>query len=457
MYNRLKTFILTFLIVLAIYQMFKFWFDDYSSRNFLYSILSSPFSEKKVVIDDEYRLKPNSIILTFGDDNYITIKNTRREYKDIELEIEGIYNKILYDGVVEKQDKKSELKFLETKSILIDYEINDLMLGHIRRIPERAEAKNDVIGKFNKVAFVIDEDNGKVKCYFIDDKSKSMKLVNIDYDLTEIQRYIKTISDNISMYKYSLTEHNEYFNMFRNDVFITTLKSKPIVNQNLVFSNPFIYDDIINEELIEKYVDSFFKNPLNKWKLKNEGNIILYGDGLTNVKVDLNGIIEYEYPVNKKEGNIVSFNDAYQIAKKFIEKDSEYVFNELYLDSIKKTDDNRWEMKFKIRIDNIPYVISNNVMKDYNLNSPVEISVEGDRVVYYKKLIREFKITPSFESKKLVTYEEVLKKLQKDSIIEGKIDDMYLSYYQDELNKSPVYKWILETTSKTYVIDAISE
>ncbi len=457
--NRLKTFILTGLILIAVYQMFELWFDDYSSRNFFYNVITNMGERKNLNINYRYTIEPKNIVISFGNKQYTVVKSAESDNEKIQNELKRILSRTVVNNVSITEEKIKMKEFLNNKAIMYEYPIKITNLASINNefIDNSKIAKQ--IGEFNKIIIQLSPLNGEPSnCFFVDEENDIMRKLKVTYNSKQLGDTILKLERQAHTHKYNATEYDI------NKKYFTSVKFLPVVriadvylNQNVELANPFIYKGKLDEKKVEAYANNFFENPEAKWNFKKQDGAIIYADGEKTVKYRDTGIIEYVNSKTNLSDNHLSFDDTYQIAMAFMEKDGKYNYNNLYLAKVEKLKGGQWKLEFGFKIDNYKYIISEGDPKKVIVQYPVEIIVKNDYVYSYKKLIRSIELIPSFEPIKLREYAEVLDTVLNNKGQAGKIEikDMFLAYYSENLFSNPKLVWMMETNDNIYVVDAV--
>src|SRR5690242_12635687 len=118
MINRMKTIILTILILIAVYQMFELWFDDYSNRNFFYSQITSIGKKNNTGIEYKYGLEPEKIVISSGNPQYTVLNSTDEDTVKLENELKRILNKVVDNEPNVSEETVNIKDILDNKAIL---------------------------------------------------------------------------------------------------------------------------------------------------------------------------------------------------------------------------------------------------------------------------------------------------------------------------------------------------
>lgn len=160
----------------------------------------------------------------------------------------------------------------------------------------------------------------------------------------------------------------------------------------------------------------------------------------------------------------MSFIEAYQIAKGFLDKHQasltkdDLLENSMYLSGQRKTNAG-WEFYFDFRLQDIPYVFSEDIANKINMKHAVKIVVEDGKVKLYRRLTWEGELLDD-ECEVNVPYLEALSEVINKLYAEGaqtiEINDMYWAYYQRDFYASPEVYWMVRVGDRLFPIKASS-
>ncbi|HAN10759.1 MAG TPA: hypothetical protein DCP90_09150 [Clostridiales bacterium] len=454
MYNRAKTYVLAILIIIAICQMVELWFDDYSSRNFFYSVITNIFTKNNTDVNYKYQLEPIMLVVSFGK-QYTVLKDTDEVTKNFDAELKRIFNFINTEDLDITEETINMKEFLDNQAVLYQYPVQLSSIKSLNNDYDENNKNIKLIGEFSKIILqpsILGD--GSVICFFIDEHNKTMKKVKVEYNSKTIADDINFIQYKTVFKKYSVPEYVGLKNFSDINFLPEFLKSDIYTKLNVIMKNPFKTNDVIDDKKVEEYVNSFFENPSAKWRSEKQNGITVYSDGEKSVRFSDAGLMEYTNSKFSEKYAYLSFEAAYQLAMAFIEKDNKYIYPDLYLVNAKRNSDSEWKLSFEFKTDDYRYVMANNLEKDIILKYPVEVIVKNNRVHSYKRLIREYGLSPTFEKIRLKRYNKVID----DKLKENKniiIKNMFLSYYSEDLEQNPKLVWIIETADNVYPIDAI--
>lgn len=465
--NIYKGIILAFLIVVSIYQTGRLWFDDLSNRNFFYSVFGGQLSQEKTITNAAADLiKPWKMVAYYPSDaaEFMLIKNTRKEFDDIQKSIRGLIQQIVKYGDHGEMEELNWEKLFQFPSVLYEYAF-PLTSGDLEGVFNSGQ--NDLMRKmpqFDQILFIPPANNNNpFYCYFINTIENKMYSVQWEpangknkSDITYLANELKSIElKSIPNY---VSSKRIGVDRFSRNVFLPGDLENIYYKEIMLLGNPLLEDNEFKEEEVSNYVNGFFSNPVLVWSIKKE-DYWVYGDDNIQVRVYPSGIVEYFNTKIKDEDSSVSLNEANQIAGQFLQKDKYVVQENLeyYLASYKK-DQKGIYLYYKYRYDNFPYVLSSTIVNDDNIEYPIEIYIENGDVKYYKRLIRITENYSHAHNKQLKeSYTSVLNRfyetLKAEEVQqEGKLDDLYLGYYQDELDSVATMMWIIKYNGKSYVL-----
>lgn len=453
--GRVKNFIISFLVILAVYQTAKLWFEDFSNHNFFYTILnrnSADYTQQSCV----YTL--NSLIINKGNNKFERIYNDiyKSDYKSV---LDRAVTLCLKEGKSVKLNEDYFKTMMNSKFIMYkyDYKLTGETVGEMFNVKGNNISK---ISEFDTIVLIPSINVPEtLHISFIDNDSYNITGFEvIGYDvIKDVYNLIDLFSmDNENIYYISSFQNG--FDIFKKNVFIPSWDSTSIVYKPITMVNDMESAGSVLMMSLEKNIDIFFDNPAVKWPTR-VNDVYTYSDETTVVKYYTNGVLEYS---NYKSGNETnknsSFYDKYISAINFMQKDIN-IKNEYYLSSYLKEDD-KYTFYFDYKINNFPIILSDEIKRNIGMKSMIEVTVSGNTVVRYKRYVYNFEIDESnkkyinVDFLKAVDY--VFSKIQNNENKSNKdiIDDIILGYTVFEQPSEIQINWGVEIDDNMYFVPA---
>lgn len=448
--NRLKNFIITFFVILAIYQTARLWFEDFSGYGLFYSI----FSDNNTSSQMEIKYNLDSIIINKGNSEFIK-KST------------DIYNssyKSVFDNAIKVALKKGSFteaadldwnKALSARCIIYNFGYS-LESTELKALYNARKGISSKIGRFDtiiitpnmnvpqsmEVAFISTEDN---------------KSYNIE--LKEDESISKTYS---TMTGLSSEEENIYyissiqngFELFKGNSFLPRWNGSITEYPYLTMTNPMEEDGGVLLMNLEKNINQFFENPAVKWT-STVNDVYTYSDENTVVKYYTTGVLEYSNykSVSKAEP---SFSKDYLTALSFIEKDVN-INNEYYLDNY-EINPEEIVFHFDYKINNHNIMLSEESKERTDMDSMIEVTVTNGSVTKYKRLVYEFSLaqTEEPETASVDFLSAVDKVYEENSELDAQkdsIENIELCYNANKSKEKTTLSWFIKINGKEYIVD----
>lgn len=384
--NRAKNFIITFFVILAVYQTAGLWFEGFSSHNFFYTIFAG---NKQASMQGEVRFTLKNIIVNQGNNKFLAV------YNDIyDSDYKPVFDKAVKLGI--KKGNYIENSVIDWKQVLQNkcfiYQYNFKLNGNdVKKLFNVNSRYLDKIEKFDSI-IIIPSAN----------VPESLKIIFADSDSAKTCHFELKKNDIIS-------EANSYFTYFEqsdNLFYISSIQSGfKLFGKNIFIprwtDDGYSYNTVRKINLLEedgggvllnsldKIADAFFDNPAAKWTSTVNG-VYTYSDENTVVKYFTNGVLEYS---NYKSGDSASefdFYDDYMTAVDFLINDRN-IENEYYLSGY-SVDENEAVYRFDYKINNMPIEFTDALIAQTSMASAIEVTVSGQRVTKYRRYMYKFEI-----------------------------------------------------------------
>lgn len=447
----MKSVLLVILVIFSIYQTALLWFDYPSDRNFFYTFIdeeSDTLSSGEIINYDffqpekiavylgssvaSYRLKT----LTRSDDVELTNDNIRQILSALTTGT-AIEEPITMEQLWTKQHILYIMPFSITKS-MIEKNIgsvgswmpDDFKIDRIYIYP--SESIEDLTFIFTDKTL-----EKRIGCTL---PYEDEKLVN-----NSLLRYMEqTVSeDGIN---YISTKQNSITAFMYDQLLPSNGQALDLLDT--LYSDRYFYNDNVRDDSgIEQYSDYFFDFPENKWTIQSE-NDVRFGDLYAIISYTSKGVFEYKL-IEELSSKKTTLNKSYTAAKSFMNRDSILSQTEYYLDDYSENDTG-YTFYFNYRYRGIPLLFEN-IKANYGVNYPMQITVVGNTVTDYKRLLWK-------NQELLMQGNPIEVKLQKpiDDLLaikpeaNGSIEDMYLAYHIGDIRNGASLKWIIDYENVRY-------
>ena len=160
----------------------------------------------------------------------------------------------------------------------------------------------------------------------------------------------------------------------------------PYTYVHLSASNPYSGPGGVLYRNIIPLIGIFFDKPSSQWA--NNPDNYTFSDGSNFVRYYPSDVLEYDNYSVPEAGSASLFADDYGTAVALISKDTA-VTNEYYLASCEESGARR-VFSFDYAVNDFPVLVSDTFAQEIGLKHAIEVTVEQDRVVKYKKLVYNF-------------------------------------------------------------------
>lgn len=413
--ERLKTLILSILVVMSILLTQQLWFPS-PIKILKPEARGGKFDNLTVAENRKDIISPSSIIVSFGAGdrrkNYYTVlsssldfvwdqsKNILKDYFLGDPEITPVtYEKYVQSNIL----KSVELEFSDNiPTILVSSIFDSLENKVVRNIKE---IKKILIPAFNRGVIYIVENNDSIFEVKLLEHDENSKLVSFIDELETVE-YIK---------------YHPIFSLFNElESNYTPMPITYAVPTTQTFVESEI--DIENDSMLIERSKNFFNENFDFVKTIRETSgavVYIYGYGEKRVRINEKGALEY----NGEIGNISSSNvlDSLDAAIDFISKNGGFPEG-AYLKEIKsilKDQNSGYRFSFGYRIGGFPVEFNSDKMEH-----PIEIEVYGNKVKTYRILVRKVMDMQGISPEQSILYFP--------NIIEKNIEHLKLKYFNKE-------------------------
>ena len=457
----IKMSVLGLLIIGSLFQIVTLWFSDVSERNYFYSFIErGKEASSDINVEKKYILTPRHLIVHLGNSTgeFTIVKRTSKEYEDLFKESMKIITAAIQKGSLTENLSDPSILW-SGRSLLYDLTFplgkevfaKDLGVGKDFIAPE-------TVKEFAVLPSDLYSDSIRVVLIDVDHQlyTYSLPKEEIKESNNQIITFVNQIGQKsnpyyISSYKDGI-QYREGIQLFDHNVLLPLPNDNLLYHEEIYFDQPFLMNGQFDQDALENYINIFFINPGVKWKLEKE-NEIRFGDDRILIKYNVDGILEYS---NSESSNIktTDLSSAYQVAEAFLEKDRNLALEqgEYYLNGYEITGA-EIHFYYGYSYNSFPLVIEDEIMKQYNMKQPMEITVVGNTVTNYKRFL--FMQGQYIQQKQVFSskYEEVLNQFIEDyDIDENQIQDMYLGYFWEDDNTATM-QWIIWYQGNSYIYD----
>ncbi len=380
MFNYLKNFIIAFLVVLAVYQTNKLWFENFSSHNFFYTVLHDSLGERQ---NAEIKSEVLYAAAGSGSGKFFLSYETEK-INDIKQAALKAAAAALSKG--EKSDYSEEIfkDIIENRCIVITFgflmtadDFYSLCGG------SGAEVKD-----FDSIVLG-DDSSGVLKVVFFNSDTLEGTAFDLKHysdtdiikgliDETEPETggiyYISSVASGYDVFK-----GNEFIPAWSGEMyFYTAAKTNPLENNG---------DEAT---AADKFASSYFESPVLKWTSIDDG-VYTFSDESTVVKLYPEGVMEYSSYARSAAVKTASLGEKLLAAESFLDNEPN-LKNEYFLRGY-KTEDGRTVFYFDLKINGYILELSAEMKEKTGLESFIEVTVDGSSVSKCKRYLRDYTTT----------------------------------------------------------------
>ncbi|PKM58009.1 MAG: hypothetical protein CVU98_03250 [Firmicutes bacterium HGW-Firmicutes-3] len=440
--STIKIVILITLIVTSVYQTSRLWFDDQSDPNLFYRVFSSSALENLEAMRDAGNLiTPKQLGVYLGQPNleYTVVKKGVTHYESLRNESIKILtmglNKDYYIGTV---DNLELLWGNQHTSIHLDFPLEQDIFARNLGIPLNAVNSIKSVETIlimpafrNEIwlnIFLEDQVTGLYHHYQVPRSEIVISNDSLVYQLSNViasgskTSFISTLKNNIPYYsKHLLLPLPSENNRYHDPVFMRI---------------PFLSNGVVNIPELDGYVSLYFDNPdiMKAIPLENE---VRYVDGNVVVRYNIDGLLEYNRIVKENTAS-TSLTLALTVANQFIEQDSQRMPTEYFLKTYIQ-EAQRTVFYYDVGFNDYSFVLREEVKQKYGMSHAIEVTVSGDKVIKYRRILRQIDDMNPQNKTLQAKYEDVLDKVIVEAgTLDVEIDEMYLGYswHMDKMEMS---------------------
>lgn len=452
-FENIKSFVLTILIILSLFLTGSLWFDNYQGL----SLLTSVFHDNvisKFNFENDNSIEYDKIIVPYK----VTVINPDKN-RWIFYETDSM-NLVAWD-IVKKRlnsiDSETEIitgkvkewdKLFTRKSVVLDFGgvvEYDILRLVIPNLPSDNLAFVDV----EKMAITKSVEGNEIYLLQNNNNKKALYKVLLKGEDAEIETYmgncenVKTGVRYVELPKVGTTvfyDNKEVIS--ESDILFPLSKASnrraPI--KSLQASTHFKMED---EYSINRFVISVFNNTDFVKFVTNDGSNIFINDDKSSIKFEKNGIVEY-INNSKLSGETTSASRNLNVAMNFI-RDIQ-VYDNIYLVSARE-DDGTYTFKFSFATNGVIAGFEQPII-DEDRYSIIEIKVREDSIRYFKGKLLDLKLSDKEEYISNFTHNILDKVLDKVlSNTKTNISSVEMMYNLDKVGTS-YPNWVVKYSEK---------
>ncbi|MBN2221110.1 MAG: hypothetical protein JW708_02815 [Vallitaleaceae bacterium] len=450
----IKSLLLTFLILLSIYQTAMLWFDYPSDRNFFYNIIGSGVSAKQNVSKLDYDLLfPKELAYFSGSSPYLYARCNLSKSDNLNL-LESTLQLIeiaFEEGSLEAEEMNLSQIWQEQHLMMIlpnaytgerllkdfmfkkSWILEEMEFFYIYIIP--AQLGDEGL----RIVFVNEEFSQSYSCLI---ETENIKLIN-DKLISDMSRLEREKNEMYFSAKF------EGIPLFPSEVLLPSTDQSFNFLKTLYGKLAFYEDGEREEKAFYEFSDYFFVNPEDSWSMENEKEI-RRGNIQALVRYDAEGFFEYSL-IEEIEEKTVSVSDAYQIAEAFLSKDRLLSGIEYYFEDYEILSDGI-VFRYRYSYRDIPIHFGN--VSQYSMKTPMEIKIRGSRVMNYKRLLWSGQDLLTQESPFRLRFQEPVDRwLEKQEHGNVAIDNLMICYQIEKGSVNAKLGWTIDSERERYFIE----
>ncbi len=434
-----RNFIIAFLMVLAIYQTGKLWFEDISDHNFF------NFSGRSESTGDMFYTLDRLIVNT-GDNRVVIIGSGiyTNEYKKT---IDTAVSEALSKGSMSENTGNVDWNsVLDNRAVIYSYSCT---FG-----PNALESLFDVksenisaIKSFDTIVISPRADNSYMRVIFFNSKDKTSSTAELKSSsvIGECFDAGTRLADRDSDIYYISSAENG-FDIFSENIFLPRCK-----NENYSYNAVEPHFTAKDIQMIEENANIFFNNAIAGNYTRNSDGYT-FSDDTTVVKFSENDVMEY-FSYDTKRQNGSSFSDDLGAALNIIEQDK-FVTNEVYLHSYSYAD-GQFTFLFNYKLNDLKLLPSEEIKEKTGLSSFIEVSVSQGSVDRYRKYACRYTLSDKNIQSARIDFigaiDKLYSQLYKNTADAKPVNNMTLAYIARD--KSFGLNWIVDIDGREYVAD----
>lgn len=451
----IKSVILSFLIIISIYQVITLWFDNVSDRNFFYSVINQVallINEPQTEVNKEYMINPRILGVHLGasDKDFTIIERGEKDYKIVLDDSIKTITKVVGEGKLEGVYEEREFLW-ENRGLIFSLSMPMSKEDLASDLNVDAAVFGDMSSVNTLGIIPANDKNNQVKVYFISGGIRQIYVYTLSVNELKEQNTAllahieKTTGSGYPAYISSLKNDIELFN---ENVLLPIVSNNAYYYSELKLTTPYVYEQEFEIDALENYINQFFDNPNVKWTIQNN-DVMIYGDDNALIKYNKNGLVEYS-GIQSSSSASQTLSSNYNIAEQFLKKDFLLVNFDYYLLHYEEKE-GKTTFYYGYGYDDLPIHLEQGVLLSNKLTHPIEVTVEKGKVVKYKRLLIKIESLSSQDVIKGQFQNALNQFVDEYKATKGQLEDMYFGYVNN--NDQLKLMWIIKSQGKYYCID----
>lgn len=398
MKNSIKNLSIVLLVMAAMLQTGYLWFGANFGHNFFYSVralasepednqekmfFSSPYRQISKVSANDFRIRYNYL-------NTTAIKQNRDQ----------VMKELIQNGKLVSEDGLNWNDVIKRQCIIYDYALPIQTDIFAESFNYKLQKNLSDVGSFEQMIVVPTKNiDNVITVYLINQERKRSYEFAVKVKKSVNDELWLYIEDNIVSELSYISSAESLGRSETVNSFIPNMSNQDFSYNTVYVQNPYYTaGSLLSLQGVEREVDMFFDNPAAKiTDTDKSGKWFRYSDDTTVVMYYETDIVEYSkyYPPTKAKNSSTSLLDSYSSAIRFINKDTN-VTNDYYL---RRYEENQkgYTFYFDYAINNFPIKIPDSLVSETGLTNMIEITVENERVVNYKKYAYTLELSQTYE------------------------------------------------------------
>ena len=440
----IKSMILAMLILLSLLQIERLWFENHGLFSSAVPKQTAEQALQELVMEPEY------IALYKGE--------TKGEYHVIDSA------GILFGSIL--KDTGRIIRQLQKMSVISHYDYQALfeqphILYHFS-VPISAEVLARIAQiKMPKEAAAITgmalvpaglAENRFLMLFFDEDAALVKGFAVLKNDLSdENEVFSRYIGGQASGGDLRLSARQQGLADFRGEVLLPAPKQNYILPQEWKWEAPYLLETdgqvSIDTDKLSEYLFFFVKNPRILWNILEEKRV-RYGDSSALLEYNTKGIFTYRVAQAAEGGDaVLEAGEALKKVNSFMNKDSLLSNQEIKLAAY-HSENGQHHFYFHYYFRGHRLIWNEKMAEHYGVKYPLEVVVDGEQVVLYKRLLIQSEALLQQGVRFRVNYEEVLNRFYQTHD-QAVIRDLFLAYFA---GKGDVrLGWVIETAEGEFL------